>query len=69
MKEGTLYKQGDLEITMQIQAMKYLIRIMLSFKSSNVLASISDVSVNIVNKAAISGQMQIECSPVRYQQG
>ena len=57
MKEGTLYKQGDLEITMQIQAMKYLIRIMLSFKSSNVLASISDVSVDIVNKAAISGQM------------
>ena len=57
MKEGTLYKQGDLEITMQIQAMKYLIRIMLSFKSSNVLASISDVSVDIVNKVAISGQM------------
>ena len=49
--------------------MKYLIRIMLSFKSSNVLASISDVSVDIVNKVAISGQMQIECSPVRYQQG
>ena len=57
MKEGTLYKQGDLEITMQIQAMKYLVRIMLSFKSSNVLSSISDVSVDIVNKAAMAGQM------------
>ena len=69
MKEGTLYKQGDLEITVQAQAMKYLIRMMLSFKSDNVLATISDVSVDIMNKAAISNQMQIECSPVRYQPG
>ena len=57
MKEGTLYKQGDLEITVQAQAMKYLIRMMLSFKSDNVLATISDVSVDIMNKAAISNQM------------
>ena len=49
--------------------MKYLIRMMLSFKSDNVLSTISDVSVDIMNKAAISNQMQIECSPVRYQPG
>lgn len=36
-KEGMLYKQGDLEITIQIQEVKYLVRSLLSFKCSNVL--------------------------------
>ena len=49
-KEGTLYKQGDLEITIQIQPVKYLVRSLLSFKCDNVLTSVTDITVDIVNK-------------------
>ena len=68
-KEGTLYRQGDLEITVQIQTMKYLVRSLLSFKCSNVLASVADIAVDVPNKQGLKDQMQIECSPVRYQAG
>lgn len=68
-KEGTLYQQGDLEITIQIQTMKYLVRSLLSFKCTNMLASVADISVDMANKQGLKDAMQIECSPVRYQAG
>ena len=68
-KEGTLYQQGDLEITIQIQVMKYLVRSLLSFKCTNVLATVADISVDIANKQGLKDALQIECSPVRYQSG
>ena len=38
VKEGTLYSDNDFEIASQTQQIKYLVRLMLTFKSKDAMA-------------------------------
>ena len=69
MREGTLYSDQSLEITLQTQTIRYLIRLMLTFKSKDPLYQVSDVSVKVMNPSFLMSCYQIECSPVRYVPG
>lgn len=68
-KEGVLYDDNDFEIRVQTQSIRYLVRLMLTFKSKDPLCEVSDVSIKVMNPAHLQSSYQIECSPVRYAPG
>jgi hypothetical protein len=68
-KEGVLLSNGHMDIHIQFQEMKYLVRCLLTFKSKNPLAQISDIDVRILNSMDLVKDMLIEYSPVRYVDG
>lgn len=51
VKEGVLYSDDDFEITVQTQVIKYLVRLMLTFKSKDPLCQVSDISLKLMNPA------------------
>ena len=40
IKEGTLFSDNDFEITVQTQSIRYLVRLMLTFKSKDMLSQV-----------------------------
>jgi hypothetical protein len=61
-----LYKDNEIEITSQAQCLKYLVRIMLSFKGQQSNPTNIDVAINNTNEL---GTMEIVCSPVKFTTG
>jgi hypothetical protein len=68
VKDGVLFKDSELEISLQIQTMKYLVRSLITFKGAGGQHS-NNIKVTISNQSELAKSMEIQASPVKYTQG
>ena len=54
---GLLFKDLDIEISINISVLKYMVRMQLTFKSNSPLHKISQVNAKITNEKALNAMI------------